>query len=460
MAINAMKYKHLVIKELKETFKISLPLVSSQLINAACVFISTVIIAKLGKDYLAANVIVSTIWAGITVFFLSILNSVSILISHDYGANNGPNINMIIKHAYALGIILTIFILIILAIIPMFLNLSHQPAQIIMLAKAYIYSLMFAAPGLVFLVIMEHILISTGRSNIVMRMNFIVMPVEILLIYAFVLGQFGFPKLGMVGVGLSLSLTYTCTAVVCGILVGVSFPPPIPGTSPKTAEGKLRRKSILYKEIIDFNLLKKLLSIGLPIGFTSAVELGTFMLITLYVSHYGVNMLVAHQIALQYFNFAVTLIIAMSQALTIRVGYLLGKNDISGIKRIIYSSIGLNLFIMFLVAAIFYLYPLKLLQFDIDVYKPENISIVYYASNLLALCGIILVFENLRIIGIGALRGLKDTKATLYISCFGFCVIGISLAYVFGQLFNISIIGVWSGILFGVICSTILIHLR
>lgn len=432
-------------REIRETFKISIPLISSQMINAICTFLITIIVSNLGENYLAANVIVSSVWVSITTFFLGILNSISILISHEFGANRYLAMKLIIYNAFVFGLVVAILIIIILLFVPVVIIYNNQPVEIIMPINEYIYSLVFATPSLVFLVVIEHIFISIGHSNVIMKMNFIIMPVELILLYIFVLGKFGCPMLGMAGIGLVLSVTYTFAALYCGFYLF------------RTPLLKTKHNELLKLQITE---IKKILSLGLPIGLSNTIELSTFTLMSLYISHCGTNMLIAHQITLQYFSLSVTIIVAMAQALTIRISYSMGKQDFYGVKLSIYHNVGINLFFIIFVSIVFIMFSTRLLEVDIDPYAPQNADIVKYAAELFTVSGVILLFEAIRITGSGALRGLKDTTAILLISICGFYIVGVGVAYFFSKVHHLGALGSWYGLLFGVVFSTILTCIR
>src|SRR5690349_17405096 len=91
---------HSIKSELKDTLSLSIPLVSSQLIYACSGFIGTAMVAHLGQEALAASVLVSMIWMSLSVLFFGILNSISVLVSHQFGAKNNRAISEIMGQAF------------------------------------------------------------------------------------------------------------------------------------------------------------------------------------------------------------------------------------------------------------------------------------------------------------------------------------------------------------------------
>src|SRR3989338_1576849 len=145
--------------EIKKNLAVSMPLIAAQLIYAFSGFLGTAMIAHLGKNELAASVLVNMLWATLSTIFFGIINAVSILVSHQYGAKNDKAICEIMGQAYLLGIVLTLLILLALFSMPLFLRLSHQSPEVLTLASFYMKSLMFTVPGLVMVVITEQFLV-------------------------------------------------------------------------------------------------------------------------------------------------------------------------------------------------------------------------------------------------------------------------------------------------------------
>jgi MATE family multidrug resistance protein len=73
------------------------------------------------------------------------------------------------------------------------------------------------------------------------------------------------------------------------------------------------------------SLLKELLNIGLPTGVMYCLEVAFFLALTLMVgASAGSEWMAANQVALQYMGTWMAMIFAIAQAITVRMGHLLG----------------------------------------------------------------------------------------------------------------------------------------
>jgi MATE family multidrug resistance protein len=433
--------------EIKNTLAISVPLVTSQIVYASSSFLGTAMVAHLGKDALAASVLVSMIWMCLSVLFFGILNSVSVLVSHQYGANNNEAISKIMGQAFILGIIVTVLIMAAIFTMPYFLSISGQPPHVLELATAYTHSLLWEIPALVMLIIAEQFLAGINRAKIVLRISLIVVPMEIPLIYMLIFGKCGLPAFGIAGVGYGFATTYTLTMIFMTWYLYKS---------------KQYKPFGLFSRITEFHgqYFKELINVGLPMGFMHVIEVCAFTVMTFWIARFGTTMLAAHQIVFQYLWFAITLVFAMSQAVTVRVGYSVGKEDVTAVRNASYVGMVINFICVLLIALFFFFIPKFFLRLDMNVADPANAELVHAASTLLSIAAFLLIFDNFRIIGFGALRGMKDTRFPMYASLLSFWVIGLSAAYLFGFILNGGGQGIWWGMTLGIAAGAALVLCR
>src|SRR3990167_9149572 len=437
----------LIKSEMKGNLSLSIPLIASQVIYACSGFIGTALVAKLGEDALAASVLVSTIWMSLSVLFFGILNSVSVLVSHQFGAKNYSAISEIMGQSYLLGIFMMIIMILLLQTMPLFLHLTTQPHHVLKLAYQYMFSLLWTVPGLIALIITEQFLAGINRGKLVLRISILVVPVEITLIYLLIFGKLGLPAFGVAGIGYGFATTYTITAI---FLLTFLF------TSKHYRQFKITHGITQVK----WHYLKELISIGLPMGFMHVIEVSTFTIVTFWISRFGTTLLAAHQIILQYLGLIITMVFGMSQAVTVRVGNAIGRQDLSGISYAAFIGMGLNSIFIILIALSFFLIPEFFLSIDINIANPANKTLVHDASMLLEIAGILLIFDNLRIIGFGALRGLKDTRFPMYAAFVGFWIVGLGCAYLFSFVLPFQGEGIWWGLTIGIATSASLVLIR
>jgi MATE family multidrug resistance protein len=139
-------------------------------------------------------------------------------------------------------------------------------------------------------------------------------PVNGLLAYALIHGALGLPRLDLLGAG--LATTFVNTAMCAGS-IWVCY---------------TRRPFKKYRVLgrfwhADWELMRKLLVIGLPISGGFMLEWGLFSSAALFVGWIGTTALAAHQIALQVATILFMIPFGISLAATVRVGHAVGRGD-------------------------------------------------------------------------------------------------------------------------------------
>jgi MATE family multidrug resistance protein len=82
------------------------------------------------------------------------------------------------------------------------------------------------------------------------------------------------------------------------------------------------------------------------------------------------------------------------------------------------------------------------------------------ASSLLFIAGLFQLSDGLQVVGLGALRGMKDVKIPTIITLVAYWVLALPLGYVFGFWLGWGAEGIWYGLLLGLSVSAIFLLWR
>lgn len=440
-----MKNTYSIFAELKANLALSLPLMAAWLIYSLGPFAGTAMIAHLGKDALAASALVGTIWIAGISFCFGLFNAVSVLISQQMGAKNAQAVGEIMGQALLLNACSWWPLIGLMWAVPCLVQWSTANPDILLYAKQYAHALSFAVPGLITLLIVEHFLSGIGKTQMSLWISLIEIPIEIVFIYICVFGKGGMPAFGIAGVGYGLAFSFTLTSLV--ILLYLSY---AKFTQPFQIFHTMRR--------VNWTYWKAMLNIGLPIGFTYFIELVGFTIATYFISTFSNIALAAHQIVLQFEAVIFNIPFAIAQALTVRIGLSVGQLDKKSVILASYVGIIVGFLLSLVIFFLFALFPLALLRIDLDL--SQQASLIEMASSLLFILGLYQVFDSIRILEAGALRGLKDTSFTMYTNIVCFSLLGVLFAYIIGIVFNYQVQGIWYGLMLGLLLDAILLFFR
>lgn len=189
--------------------------------------------------------------------------------------------------------------------------------------------------------------------------------------------------------------------------------------------------------------MRKIFSIGLPIGAASFCEVSFFMFATLLIGQIGtVDQLAAHQIALNLASTTFMIANGVAQASSIQIAQSKGKNKFEWIRIHAITGYALVLFFMLIVTLMFLAIPEVL----ISIYSPDT-AVLIAAVPLVKIASGFQILDGFQVMGISASKGIQDTRVPFLNTVIAFWLFGMPAAFVFSQ--SMSAQGVWLGMIVG-----------
>ncbi len=433
-------------KNLYPLLHLAMPLILTGLLQSSTYFFETMFLAHLSSDVLAAGALVSWLFGTFIVILIGILSSINILVAHQYGAKNFSTISFIVRDGVWLAIALALpsFILF-WNLSPIFLFLGQNPS-VVHLAQTYLHALAWGLlPNFLMFALLEFI-VGLGHARVLLVFSILSTSLTVLLSFALIFGKFGLPALGIAGAGWGTTISYWISMFFLILYV----------LSNKEYRAYLHHLFTPTKQSYILELFK----VGTPIGFMYCVEVGFFFVITLITGSLGSQMLAANQIALQYMGTLMSIIFSIAQAITVRMGHLLGSGKRDAAEQACYAGISLAIVPMIIIAIFYWTMPSLLISIDFDVHDSKNNELIRLTSQLLAVSAWFQLFEATRIALFGAIRALKDTRFTLFISIISFWSIALPLGYFLTTRLHLGGVGLWWGMVFGAGISVLLLFWR
>jgi multidrug resistance protein, MATE family len=436
-----------IITEFKYSIRLAVPLIASEVIYGLNSFAATAMVARLGKEQLAANALVWEIYVAMILFFIGIFCAVGILVAQSFGAKDNNGISISFKQGLIMAFIFTPLMMASMWFAPEILIWTKQDPIVIDLAKPFFYSLAWSMLPLNIMVVMQQFLVSINRIRMVVITSVLAVPIEVFFYYTFLFGKFGFPKTGLAGIGYGLAISYFLIIAYTFFYLYFSK--------------HLKIYNLFHRWwVINRKFLFELIRVGTPLGFMFCVEVTLFAAVAIMMGRLSTTALAAYQITHQYLMIALVMIFALMQSTSVRVGNEVGRNNRNALKltALVNLSIGLSLMLLF---SIFYIgFPHLAISFDIDIHAPHLQELVKEASTFLAIIGVLLLTDCLRIVSAGALRGIKDTKFALFISIVGFWFITFPMAYLLAFKFKFDGAGILWGLVIGLFITGVILFIR
>lgn len=436
-----------IFSEFKYSIRLALPLIASEVIYGLNSFISVVMVSHLSKTELAANALVWGIYVAVSLFFIGIISAVGILVSQSYGAEDPSGISVCFKQGLVMAVIFTLPMIIIMWLSPIILMWTGQDPEVIKFAKPLFYSLILSILPSNIMILIYNFLLGINKTRITMFMSFFIVPIEIFFYYIFLYGKLHSPKFGLAGIGYSMAVSNAITVI---FFLGYFH---------------------LAKEIKIYNLFSKwwklnkkflleLLRIGLPMGTMFCLEVYLFAAVAMMMGSLGINVLAAYQISHQYLMIGLFFIFGLTQTAAVRIGNEVGRNNRAALRLAGLVNIGIGLGFSSLLSIFYLFFPKLAISIDLDIKSAFLQPVINEATKFLAIVAVLILIDTVRLISLGSLRGLKDTKFPLYISIFGFWVIGFSSIYLLAFKLKLGGTGIWWGVVIGLLVTGIILFIR
>ncbi|MGM0574760.1 MAG: MATE family efflux transporter [Myxococcota bacterium] len=247
-----------------------------------------------------------------------------------------------------------------------------------------------------------------------------------LLNYGFILGNWGFPALGVAGAGWGTVGAYAVTMVVYLLIL--------------TRPNPFRLKLSLWPRGLDRALVRETLRVGAPAALDSVIMNVSFLAVLAMLGHIDEVAVGAHGIGLRVQGLAFVPGLGVSMALAAMVGQALGAERIEEARAVVRAGVFLCLGIMSSIAVVFLVWAAPLVSvFDAQPGTPlGDLSVLW-----IRILGWSMPVFGLHIALVGLFQGAGDTAAILRINALGTFVVQIPLGLILAFPLGLGVAGVW-----------------
>ena len=327
---------------------------------------------------------------------------------------------------------------------PILLVLGQQPSVAADAAEYLRVAGWGIFPALMMMVLKSY-LAALSRTQVVLWMTILAAIANVVVNYALIFGNWGFPEMGLTGAAVASVVTQT--VAMGGMMVYAVIVLP---------------EHALFQRIWrpDWEMFARVFKLGLPIGLTLLSEVTLFAASALMMGWLGTIPLAAHGVAVQLASATFMLHLGLANAATIRASQAFALKDRLLMRRGAISVIGLSLSAGVVTIAAFLLIPEQLISGFLEPGDPARGQIIAIGVGLLAVAALFQLVDGAQVIALGLLRGMQDTGRPMIIAALSYWAVGIPSSYVLGFPMGLGGIGVWLGLVLGLACAGILLMLR
>ncbi len=425
----------------KKPFRLAtivMPILITQVALYMMTFFDILMTGRYDTYHLAGVTIGSSFWVPVYTGLAGILMGLTPIIAQHVGAHQREEVRPSVQQGLYVAVILAaiVFAIILFAVAPI-LEAMPLESEVRTVAADYLKGMSFGLLPLFAYTVLRSFFDALGATRVSMFIILLSAPINIVLNYLLIYGNWGFPELGGAGAGYASGITYW---LVFFIACSVAF------------IQKQFKPFALFKGWgkISLRRWKEILFIGVPIGISIFVETSIFSAVTLMMSNYSTAIISAHQIALNFTSLLYMIPLSISMGATILVGQAVGAGQFRDAKQYSYLSIGLAIAFSFVSIVI-----LLVFREPIAALYTADGQIIKLATQFFVFAALFQLSDAIQAPVQGALRGYKDVNMTFVMAIVSYWVLGLPIGYLMATYTDMGPYGYWIGLIAGLTVGAI-----
>lgn len=435
--------------EFGATLRLAAPLAAANLLQMLIHAVDVIFIARLGDTPLAASSLGLSIF-GLTLWALTgLTGACAPLIAAELGRRRHAVRE--VRRSVRMGL----WVSVAFGLVGMgigfsgeaILRATGQNPEVSAMSGDFLAILSWAMIPMILASVLRIFVAALGKPGYATAITLLALGTNILGNWVLVFGNLGAPAMGLEGSALSSVITSLAMLGAYAVVIH--------------RDRKLRRYRIFGRWWRpEWQRLKQIMVIGIPIALIVLAEGGLFSGAALLMGRIGETELAAHTLALNLAALAFQIPFGVAQAATIRVGFHFGAGDRAAAGRAGWSAMVLSIGFMGSTAAVMLVAPHFILSLYVDPSAAQNTGLIALAAQYLVLAAAFQLFDGAQAVAAGALRGLQDTRTPLFIAVFGYWAVGFVTAIWLGFYTPLEGVGVWVGLAVGLVVVAALLTWR
>jgi multidrug resistance protein, MATE family len=425
-------------------FHILWPILITQISYNLMTVIDTMMSGRAGTDDLAGVAVGSSLWMPVYTGLTGIMLAITPIVGQLIGNNKRSDVGRTVMQGFYLAILISLLVLAVgfFALQPV-LGIMSLSTNVHTVATDYLHGLAIGIIPLFASAVLRNFFDAQGYTRVTMIILLLALPVNALLNYLLIFGNFGFPELGGAGAGYATAITYW---FIFGVSIFLTF------------QVKELRSHYLFVRWykVSFQAWKEQLRIGVPMGLSTFFEASIFSVVTLLMgSLFDTNIIAAHQTALNFTTLMFMVPLSISIGMTIVVSYEVGARRMEHAKH--YAILGVSSAIVVIGILSLFLF---LFREHISYLYTSDRAVVLLAMQFM-LFAIMYQFSDAAQASLqGVLRGYKDVTVPFIIAFISYWIVGLPSGYLLARYTALEPYGFWVGITLGLTCAAIGFFLR
>lgn len=404
--------------ELSALVRLAAPLAAQQVGFQLMGTVDALMLGRYNDAALAGAGVGNNLLFGITSIGLGIVMGMDTVVPQALGAGRTADARRAVGAGVRLAVLVGLVATLVVFGSPVILELASVAPDVIHEARPYVYLRALGVVPFLITIALRSYLAAHGKTRPLLVAVVVGNVVNAGLDYVLIYGA----GLGVIGAAVATTAVQVGTAVVYAVAVRE-----LDGPTPRP-----RSTSADLAEIVRY---------GGPVGGQIFAEVGIFGVATVIAAHLGKTPAAAHTIALNLASFTFSFAVGVASATSVRVGLAAGAGDLAQARRRGLHGLRVGLAVMACCAAVFVAVPAVIAHAFTD-----DVTVIAAAVPLLQIAAVFQLSDGAQAIAAGALRGLGETRATLWGNLLGHYVVGLPISLGLALGAGLGAPGLWWGL--------------
>ena len=407
-------------------------------------FVDTIMAGRLPDKEIALAAIATggAIWSAALMFSIGLTMAIQPVVAQLDGAGKCAEVGAETRQGLWIALVVAVPFVLLLINGSLVLEGIGVDADIIPTAIKYLDALAWGAPAICIMLLLRFFSEGTGHTRPTMYIGLMGIVLNVPFNYILMFGKLGMPALGAQGTGYATSLVILIQVVAMYYYVHKHH--------------HFRPYALFSRwDWPQWQMIKNLVRIGLPIGLGIFVEGSLFVGAALLIARLGPLPSSAHLVAINFSALMFMVPLGLASAITTRVGNALGRGEPNAAR---YAGL-IGMVIMLGTQTVSASLRLFVPEFIVAIYT-DDAAITAIAVSLLFFSAIFQYADGIQICSAAALRGLKDTLVPMFINLVSYLLIGLSVGYYLTFNMEMGPAGMWIGMIVGLSFGAVLLLSR
>ncbi|MCK6602153.1 MAG: MATE family efflux transporter [Bacteroidetes bacterium] len=422
--------------------KLAGPVVVSQVGHMLFGFADTLMVGRVGADYLAAASVANSVFVLIMVVGLGLTFAISPLTAEKLGAGRRDLVPGMLTNGLWVVIPFSLILWVLTWLIAENFDLLQLNPVLTQLGRDYLKIVGISIIPLMIFQVYRQYIDGLGNTRPSMVITWIGLVFNIILNYALIYGHWGFPELKLEGAAWATLVS----RIIMLILIWITL---------HQVKSLAAFKPIIEHYRFSAGSAKKLLRVGLPSGFQYVFEVAAFSGASVLIGWIGTKDLAAHQVAINLASLTYMAATGFSAAGSIRAGFFYGEKNPAMIRETGTHVLLMTAALMSVFALLFIIFRNWLPW----VYTSDQ-TVLAVASDLLLIAAFFQISDGVQAVGLGLLRGIQDTRIPTLITFVAYWIFGLPVGWWLGFTLGWGAVGIWTGLSVGLTVSAGLLTIR